>query len=70
MESMKFKTNLKCNGCIAALKPHLDAIDGLVKWEVDLSSPDRILTVDINSADAKDKIVSAFKAAGYEAVAL
>ncbi len=70
MESIKFKTNLKCNGCIAAVKPSLDAIDGLVKWEVDLSTPDRILTTEVNSADVNDKIVTAFKAAGYEAVVL
>jgi copper chaperone len=70
MESIKFKTTLKCNGCIAAVKPALDAIDGLVKWEIDLSTPDRILTTEVSSADVKDKIVSAFKAVGYEAVIL
>jgi copper chaperone len=70
MESIKFKTTLKCNGCIAAVKPALDAIDELAKWEIDLSSPDRLLTAVVSSSDAKDKIVSAFKAAGYEAVRL
>jgi copper chaperone CopZ len=70
MELIRFKTTLKCNGCIAAVKPSLDAIDGLVKWEINLSTPDRILTTQVISADVNKKIVNAFKAAGYEAVLL
>jgi len=67
METIHFKTNLKCNGCIAAVKPSLDAIEGLSKWDVDLSSPDKLLNVEVDSESISEKIVSAFKEAGYEA---
>lgn len=67
MATTHFKTNLKCNGCIAAVKPSLDAIEGLTTWEVDLASPEKELTAEIDSEAVSEKIISAFKAAGYEA---
>lgn len=70
MKLHKFKTNLKCNGCIAAVKPAMDKIDGLTKWEVDLTTPDKILSVETESENATEKIASAFKKAGYEAIPL
>ncbi|MHC1775421.1 MAG: heavy-metal-associated domain-containing protein [Lentimicrobium sp.] len=70
MKLLKFKTNLKCNGCIAAVKPAIENIDGLKKWEVDLTTPDRILSVETESENVAEKITSAFKKAGYEAISL
>ncbi len=67
METLTFKTNLKCNGCIAAVKPLLDTIDGLQKWEVDLTTPERTLKAEVNSEIVKEKIISAFREKGYEA---
>lgn len=40
-----FKTNLRCGSCVAAIKPHLDHEPGVARWEVDLASPDKPLTV-------------------------
>jgi len=42
----RFKTNLRCGGCVAAVKPHLDREPGVARWEVDVASPDKTLTVD------------------------
>ncbi len=70
MKILSFKTTLKCNGCIAAVKPALDSIDGITKWEVDLTTPDRILSVETELEDAAAKITTAFKKAGYEAIPL
>lgn len=67
MATTHFKTNLKCNGCIAAVKPSLDAIEGLTTWEVDLASPEKELTAEIDSEAVSEKVITAFKAAGYEA---
>ncbi|MCH7411599.1 cation transporter [Belliella sp. DSM 111904] len=60
----KFKTNVKCGNCKSAVTPHLEKL-GVSSWEVDLSHPDRILTIhdDISS----EKIISALKEAGYNA---
>ncbi|MBK9450796.1 MAG: heavy metal transport/detoxification protein [Bacteroidetes bacterium] len=42
---MKFKTNIKCDGCIATVTPILDQAVGAGNWSVDLSSPWRLLTI-------------------------
>ena len=60
----RFKTNLRCGSCVAAVKPHLDAEPGVAEWEVDLASPDKTLTV---RADAPPGAVRAAVAkAGFE----
>lgn len=41
----RFKTNLRCDGCVAAVKPHLDREPGVARWEVHVASPDKTLTV-------------------------
>lgn len=66
METAQFKTNIKCSGCIATVTPALNEVAGADNWEVDLQSPDKILTV---SADAVDKsqIRQAIEKAGYKA---
>jgi copper chaperone len=65
MESLKFKTSLKCNGCINAIKPGLDKIEDIDSWSVDLDSPDKVLTVLANNASA-EKVIDSVKKAGYE----
>ena len=57
----RFKTNLRCGGCVAAVKPHLDREPGVARWEVDVGSPDRTLTVD---GDAPAEAVRAAVARG------
>jgi copper chaperone len=46
METLKFKTTLKCGGCVATIKPKMDQLKNVEKWEVDLTQPVKILTVD------------------------
>ena len=46
METIKFKTTIKCSNCVAKVTPVLDQIEPIKKWEVDLDSPDRVLTVE------------------------
>jgi copper chaperone CopZ len=57
----RFKTNLRCGGCVAAVKPHLDREPGVTRREVDVASPDRTLTVD---GDAPAEAVKAAVAHG------
>ena len=65
METKKFKTNIKCTGCIATVTPFLDEAVGERQWEVDLTDPARTLTVK-TEAD-KDVVVKALERAGYKA---
>jgi copper chaperone len=64
MSTLKFKTNIKCAGCIAAVTPHLNAVKGIEKWEVDLANPDRILTVNTEGVTFED-VKAALSKAGY-----
>ncbi len=61
---IKFKSNIKCDGCIAKVKPFLDELSNLNKWEVDISNPKKILTV-IGSEGIEEQVITAINAAGY-----
>ena len=54
MKTIKFKSNIKCNGCIAAINDKMNELVGENKWQVDLNSEDRILTVENDDISAKD----------------
>lgn len=45
MVTRTFKTNLRCGGCVASLKPILDADPLITAWEADVASPDKLLHV-------------------------
>lgn len=65
METIKFKTNIKCGGCIATVTPFLDGEKKISDWSVDLESADRILTVQTTETAAD--ISQLVKNAGYVA---
>ena len=66
MKTLKFKTNIKCGGCIAAVTPFLNKVQEIKNWEVDTVNPDKILTVQSENLDAGD-VISVITAAGYTA---
>ena len=45
MTTKRYKTNLNCGGCVAAVKPYLDGDPAIRHWQVDTASPDKTLTV-------------------------
>ena len=67
MEQLKFKTNIKCGGCIATVTPFLNNLSEITKWEVDTVNPDKILTVEGNGNLNENDIVKSLKEAGYKA---
>jgi len=66
METLKFKTNVNCGGCIATVTPHLNEIKGIGKWSVDTSNPMKVLTVETLGLDP-EVIIETLKEAGYKA---
>jgi len=42
----KYRTNLKCGSCVAAVKPHLDNEPAIRRWSVDTADPNKVLTVE------------------------
>lgn len=65
MDTLKFKTNIKCTGCLATVTPHLNETAGENNWRVNLEDPDRILTVE--SDKTEKEIIEAVKEAGFVA---
>ncbi len=66
MNTLKFKTNVNCGGCIANVTPHLNQLKGIIKWSVDTANPLKILTVE--TPDLKPgEIIDVLGKAGYKA---
>ncbi|MFP4621063.1 MAG: cation transporter, partial [Bacteroidales bacterium] len=65
-----FKTDLKCAGCMYAIKPYMDALEGIESWDVDLNSKDKIVKVVTKTASKEEiqkAIEDAIAEAGYSA---
>ena len=65
MKIFRFKTNLKCNNCVAKVKSQLDTTDEIQNWSIDLKSPDRILTVEAKDEKAVASVKRILADAGY-----
>ena len=66
MKTLKFKTNIKCGGCIANVTPFLNGNEKIEKWEVDINNPEKILTVEGENIEEKEVKELVLKA-GYTA---
>ncbi|MFA4869773.1 MAG: cation transporter [Pedobacter sp.] len=65
METLKFKTNIKCSGCIAAVTPFLNDLPEIENWAVDTDNPEKILTVEASDDLTAETIVKTIEKAGY-----
>jgi copper chaperone CopZ len=66
MNTYKFKTNINCSGCIANVTPHLNKNENIREWTVDVSNPNKILTV-VSQDLTPQKIKEIVEEAGYKA---
>lgn len=64
-QTLKFKTNINCGGCIAAVKPHLDNTKGIAHWDVDTANKDKVLTIR-SAGIAAAQIMETVQQAGYK----
>ncbi len=64
MNTIKFKTNINCAGCLAKVSPFLNGEHNIDKWEVDTSIPEKILTVETDDINV-DRVISVVKSAGF-----
>ncbi len=65
METLRFKTSLKCGGCIRAITPGLESLNVINNWSVDLENPDKVLTVEAPD-DISEVVIESVKKAGYQ----
>jgi len=63
MKIQKFKTNIKCTGCLATASPALNEALGEDAWNVDVNNLQKTLTVtgDVN----ENEVIVAVKEAGF-----
>lgn len=62
--TIEFKTNIKCQDCVAKATPHLNEALGENNWKVDTNNPAKILTV-VGEAN-EEKIQAALRKAGFK----
>ncbi|MHB1179575.1 MAG: heavy-metal-associated domain-containing protein [Daejeonella sp.] len=65
MNTIKFKTNIKCTGCLAKVTPPLNETAGENNWKVNLDDPRKTLVVE--SDCSAEEIIAAINNAGFEA---
>ena len=59
MNTLKFKSNINCTGCLSKVTPVMNDEKAIQQWDVNLEHDDRTLTVETNdlSAEEVQKIV-------------
>jgi copper chaperone len=65
MKTTKFKTTIKCSGCVEKVTNPLNATAGENNWEVDLNDPSRVLTIkgDVSESEIRNTL----QQVGYKA---
>ncbi len=59
MKTFRFKTNIESTQSVANISDFIDNTNGIKNWEIDLRSPDKVLTIrgDVNRPDVMVKKV-------------
>ena len=67
--TLKFKTNIKCGGCIETVTPFLNGTAGIAHWEVDTANKDKVLSVQVDGIGAEE-VIKKVQEAGFKIEAL
>ncbi|MDB5234301.1 MAG: hypothetical protein JWR44_1294 [Hymenobacter sp.] len=67
MQTLKFKTNINCGGCIKAVTSTLNGEKAIQTWQVDTANPDKILTVTTDFSS--EQVQTLVEGAGFKAQA-
>ncbi len=67
MTTLKVKTTLRCGACVKAIQPLLDAEPGVKRWAADVSTPDKVLTVEGDGVSAA-RVGELLRQRGYAVV--
>jgi copper chaperone len=65
MDTLKFKTNINCDGCKASASSFLNKIEGITNWDVDITVPEKILSVEGENIKPKE-IIEAIANGGFK----
>src|SRR4026209_655720 len=61
----RYRTNLRCESCVATIKSLLDQKPGIRSWSADVISPDKVLTVEADHLSI-DRLNALLGKAGYQ----
>ena len=64
-ETLKFKTNINCSGCVAKITPFLNESKGIRNWSVDTENEDKILSVHSDGI-AEAAVIQKVQEAGFK----
>jgi copper chaperone len=64
MKTIEYKTSLKCGGCVERITEGMNAVEGIVKWEVDLTKPVKIMKVE-TLKDNEAEVIGVLGKLGY-----
>lgn len=67
MQALRFRTNLNCGSCVAAVTPLLDDEGSIRRWHVDTQSPEKTLTVE-GEGISPDRVEDLVAQAGFRAL--
>ena len=65
MSTLRFKTSINCANCLRAITPALNAEPAITAWQVDTTTPDKLLTVTTSLPPAQ--VVALVEEAGFTA---
>jgi copper chaperone len=65
METLQFKTTIKCAGCLEKVTPFLNERLTPEEWNVDILTPAKILTVNSDKMTAEE-VEQKVKQAGFQ----
>jgi len=66
MKTLKFKTNINCEACVAKVTPVLNGNTSVEKWEVDTKNPEKILTIEGERINPQE-LAESLEKIGYKA---
>ncbi len=64
-KTLKFKTNINCDGCVAKVTPFLNEADGICHWDVDTTNKDKILSVH-SEGITEEEVIQKVQDAGFK----
>lgn len=62
----QYKTNINCGGCISQIQSDLSNHMGIEQWSVDITTPDKILSVESKGISSED-VVEIIESKGFKA---
>jgi len=65
MKTIKFKTTIKCSGCLAKVTPFLNDEPTIEKWDVNIYTAEKTLSVESNNGDTQ-QVINAVEKAGFK----